>query len=62
MNKMDDLSQRKLMYKEAQAAPPPFRIGGIITECGSCTHDHPSARPPPPSPVLWGGRRVVFFM
>ncbi len=45
------------MYKEAQAAPLPSPIGGIIDECGSRTHDYPSARPPPP-PLQWV---VKFF-
>jgi hypothetical protein len=49
------------MYKEAQAAPPLSPIGGIITDCGSCTHDYPSAKSFSPPPFSWGGGIFVFY-
>ncbi len=52
----NSLAQRKWIFKEAQAAPFPFPIGGIIA-----THDYPSARPfHLPPPFSWGGRIFYF--
>jgi hypothetical protein len=49
------------MYKEAHAVPPPSPIGGIIPECGRCTHDYPSAVPFSPLPLFMGWLKVLFF-
>jgi hypothetical protein len=49
------------MYKEAQAAPPPTPIGGIIADCGSCTHDIPSASPFSPPPLFMGWWNLSFY-
>jgi hypothetical protein len=50
------------MYKEAQAAPPPSLVGGIIADCGSCTHDYPSARPFSAPLPFHGVVEFLFFM
>jgi hypothetical protein len=49
------------MYKEAQAVPLLSPIGGIIADCGSCTHDYLSARPFSPSPLFTGGGIFLFY-
>ncbi len=49
---------RENICTKKPGSPPPYLIGFMRSECGSCAHNYPSAILPPP--FSWGGENLYF--